>query len=103
MVMPIITPNGPFGGVTIFAHEALSVGASSTILTVATMLNATVAVIICEVAPVRYWVDGTAPSATVGKLLNVGDQLVITGHDNLVNFHAFAQAASGTLNVEYGR
>ncbi len=120
MVMPILTPNGPFGGVTIFGHEALAVTSSPAVgLTASVFLNATVAIIICETAPVRYWTSAAAPTAatpgngptigvgvpttSVGKILNPGDQLVITGHDNIVNIAFIAVSASATLQTEYGR
>lgn len=116
MVQP--TFGGALGSVTIFGHEALAVTSSPAVgLTSTVFKNADVAIIICETAQVRYWVSAAAPGGTqdaptigagvpttsVGKILNAGDQLVISGHQNIVNVAFIAVSASATLQCEYGR
>lgn len=47
-----------------------------------------------ETAEIRYTVDGTTPTSTVGTLLEVGDVVQITGNDNLLRFLAIRTGAS---------
>ena len=55
-----------------------------------------------ETAQIRYTVDGTAPTTTVGHIANDGDILVITGQQNLTKFKAIRTGAtSATLTVTY--
>ncbi len=118
MVMPITSPGGAYGSTTIFGHEALAVTNSPAVgLTASVFLNADVAIIICETAPVRYWTSAAAPGGTqnaptigagvpttsVGKILNAGDQLIVSGHQNIVNIAFIAVSASATLQCEYGK
>lgn len=52
-----------------------------------------------ETAQIRYTLDGTAPTTTVGTLLNIGDVLEITGTDALRAFRAIRTGAdSGVLD-----
>lgn len=55
-----------------------------------------------ETAEIRYTIDGTAPTTTVGTLLEPGDTLVISGHDVLVTFRAIRTgASSGIFDCNY--
>ncbi len=55
-----------------------------------------------ELAEVRFAIDGTTPTTTVGTLLEIGDQLVLTGNDTLNNFKAIRTGAvSGQLDCIY--
>lgn len=55
-----------------------------------------------ETAEIRYTVDLTAPTTTVGTLLEPGDTLVLSGHDVLANFKAIRTGAtSGVLDCTY--
>jgi hypothetical protein len=56
-----------------------------------------------ETAQVRWTIDGvTAPTTTVGTLLEVGDAIALNGHDVLVNFRAIRTGgSSGVLNCTY--
>lgn len=55
-----------------------------------------------ETAQVRYTVDGTTPTTTVGVLLEVGDQLALVGNDTLNAFRAIRTGgASGQLDCTY--
>jgi hypothetical protein len=58
------------------------------------------AVITVETAQIRFRYDGTAPTATVGHLAEIGDRLTIEGRANIRNFLAIRTGAtSGTLQV----
>ncbi len=55
-----------------------------------------------ETAQVRWTIDGTTPTSTVGTLLEVGDWLPISGHDALVKFQAIRTGStSGQLDCTY--
>lgn len=55
-----------------------------------------------ETAEIRYTLDGTAPTTTVGTLLEIGDTLPIAGHDRLFKFRAIRTGAtSGVLDCTY--
>lgn len=57
-----------------------------------------------ELAEVRFTLDGTVPTTTVGTLLEVGDWLTITGIDNMRSFSAIrTTAVSGQLDCNYFR
>lgn len=59
----------------------------------------TVAYIRCEGQSVRWRDDGTAPSATVGMPLNVGDVLEYDGDLKSIKF--IEETGSAKLNVSY--
>lgn len=53
-------------------------------------------------AQIRYTIDQTAPTTTVGTQLEAGDILTINGHDLMVNFRAIRTGStSGVLNCNY--
>lgn len=55
-----------------------------------------------ETAEVRYTVDGTTPTTTVGTLLEVGEILTVQGHDSMLLFKAIRTGAtSGQLDCVY--
>lgn len=55
-----------------------------------------------ETAEIRYTIDGTTPTAAVGTLAEIGDYVVIAGHDSIMRFRAFRTGAtSGQLNCTY--
>ena len=57
-----------------------------------------------ETAQIRYTLDGTAPTTTVGHLLEIGDTLTIQGRDNIVRFRAIRTGStSGTIMATFFR
>lgn len=57
-----------------------------------------------ETARIRYRIDGTDPTSTVGHILDPMDTLVLEGFSQLNNFKAIRTGAtSGTLQVTYLR
>lgn len=108
--MPDLYNKSDWNPLTWIDDEALSVGATSTTLTGAS--RAKMAIIQVQVAPVRSRIGsgatvalgwssaGTDPTATVGKLWNVGDEFAVRGNElNVIEF--IATGATATLFVEY--
>src|SRR6266481_7072417 len=87
-------------------YQQITSVSSSTGLTVPTIdpitglnVKPTLAIIVAESQAVRWRDDRTAPTATVGMPLAVGDVLIYDGDLNAIRF--FEQAASAKLNVVY--
>ena len=75
-----------------FDGEALSVGATAVGVTTATAFpagaGAKKAVGDVQVAAVRFRYDGTAPTATVGHIAEVGDAINLEDPNEVINFKA---------------
>ncbi len=72
--------------------------ASTTVAPAANAPEVTYCVGILETADVRYGVDGTNPTSSVGHLLRAGDQLEVVGIDNIRRFRAIrAGSTNGVL------
>lgn len=81
---------------------ATAIGFTTTKITPAGRPQATVALCRVETAEIRYTVDGTTPTTTVGTLLEIGDTLTVNGHDVLVSFRAIRTGGtSGQLDCTY--
>lgn len=64
--------------------------------------NATQATCRLELAEIRWTIDGTTPTTTVGTLLEIGDILVLNDNLTLNNFRAIrTTAVSGQLDCTY--
>lgn len=92
--------------VTYIAFEQITVagtaiGFTTTKITPAGQVQATVASCRLRTAEISYTIDGTTPTSTVGTLMEVNDILTITGHDSLVRFLAIRTAGSGQLDCTY--
>ena len=82
---------------------------SVTVSTVAIGITATltdnqenIALVTCEGATVRFRLDGTAPTASVGHILEPGDALKLEGSE-LLNFLAIRKdGTDATLRVSVG-
>ena len=94
-----------------FAYEALTVSGSAVSLTVATHTPggatgntpALVASVSIEGGQVRYRLDGTDPTTSVGTLLNDADELIVWGRSDLLSIRFIAAAGNVTANIHYGR
>jgi hypothetical protein len=95
-----------------FAFEALTVAGSATALTAGTYdpvgvesnTPAISATIQCQVAQVRYRSDGTDPTASVGTILEVGEEVVVWGSRDIKSFRAIRTGGtSATLATSYAR
>lgn len=86
----------------IHAFETLSVTGTAGGLTQATAGGSNKATVTVEVAPVRFRVDGTAPTATVGHLLDVGDTLVLGSNDEIERIKFISSdGVTASLSVTY--
>lgn len=55
-----------------------------------------------ETAQIRWTIDGTAPTAAVGHLLEIGDNLIIQGYQAILAFRGFRTGgSSATLKATY--
>lgn len=92
--------------------EALTVSTTAVTLTVANLgqgqgpessIAPAIAVFITvEAQPVRFRLDGTAPTSSVGHLLSAGDTIFLTGAKTLRDFKVIRSGASdATLHVTY--
>jgi hypothetical protein len=51
---------------------------------------------------IRFWFDGTAPEATVGHLMEIGDSMELNGYANIKNFRAIRTGStSGVLSATF--
>ncbi len=87
------------------AFESVTVDATAggVALTTATIAQMESALITAETAQVRFTLNGTAPTATAGHILEVGDVLEIDSSEamGLVRFIRTG-GTSGTLRCSYG-
>ena len=84
-------------------YEDLTVAGTSVGFTAATRGNATVASVLVEVAPVRFRLDGTAPTASVGDTLEVGDRLTLESADEVSRVRFIRrEGTSATLRCSFG-
>lgn len=91
------------------AFEQLTAGASAVGFTAATInagnghSQADVASCTVSTAQVRYRVDGTDPTSTVGAVANAGDTIPLLGNDVLNRFKVIRTgASSGVLDCSLG-
>ncbi len=87
-------------------HEVTPVAVSTTAVALTSDILASshqYAMITCEAAAVRFWLDGTSPTATVGHILNPNDMLILD-NQNAVDNASFISKDGGTatLQVSYG-
>lgn len=67
-------------------------------------VEATKAVFVLEGAQCRFTTDGTAPTTTVGTVIEVGDVVIIEGASDIKNFKAIRTGStSGTTWATYYR
>lgn len=91
-----------------YAFETITVSTAAIGFTTATMqagdLSPGLAVVTVESNPIRFRVDGTVPTSTVGHLSVAGDVLTVCGGSSVGRFSAIRQGASNaTLTVTYYR
>ena len=83
-------------------HEIITVADTAIGLTESTYLNAIHAEMTLETAQIRMWDDGTDPTTSEGKEVNVGDVIVLKSAAQIVGFRAIRTGGtSGKLMVEY--
>ena len=90
------------GGSTYDAYESISVSSTAVILTVATYGARPHAFITVETAPIRFRLDGTAPTASEGHLADPGDIIHLHNHDQLEDFQAIRTSSDAVIKCAYG-
>ena len=63
--------------------------------------GAVAAVCRLEVEQIRFTLDGTAPTSSAGKILEVGEPLTLDSREELTGFLAIRTGSSGTLDIDY--
>ena len=94
--MPVIGP---------INHESVTVAGTAIgiTLTASDGILPAAALITVEDAPIRYCVDGTTPTTTVGHLAQAGAVFELINRGEVTNFRAIRQGgASGTIKVTTG-
>jgi len=99
------------GGVTIeeydaYDKETITVGSTAVGFTSSKITNCKVAFCTLDTGggAIRYWIDGSTPTATSGHYVAAGDSFTIIGTNNIRNFKAIRVGADdGTLQVTYKR
>lgn len=88
-----------------FAHGTLAVADTALALSAAATITAEdleaadAAIITVEDAAIRYWLDGTDPTASAGHLVDVGDDLHVLSAENLQNLRVIRDGDSGTATL----
>ena len=71
-------------------------------LTAATYGNAPKAVITVETAQIRFRIDGGVPTATVGHIADIGDQIELSSVEDIANFRAIRTGSvSAVISATY--
>ena len=93
-----------------FTHESITVSSSSVGLTEATYSPGTQvpptrgAIITVEDQNIRFRIDGTAPTSSVGHLAKNDDTITLGSIDDVTNFRAIRQSGvDATIRVSYKR
>ena len=87
-----------------FAFEALAVAGSAVGFTAATFENAIAAQLVVEDAQVRYRVDGTDPTASVGAIADPGDVINISGYRDITSIRLIRTGGiSAIVNAHFVR
>ena len=96
------TVNAQLTGSNAAVHESLTVDNTVGGVGFAGHAANIYALITCETAQVRFTVDGTAPTTTVGHLLNPGDVLRLDSNADIAAFRAIRTGAtSGVLKATF--
>ena len=100
------------GDLSAFAYESITVAASAIGFTLATYKTTSTnaktfakrAFCTLESGQIRWRIDGSDPTSTVGHLLEIGQSLEIEETGNIDNFRAIATGGTnGALKVTYLR
>lgn len=89
-------------GLIPFAYESKTIAATAVGLTAGTYDDATHAEMTLETAQIRIRSDGTSPTTTEGRLVEVGDTISLKSAAQIAAFTAIRTGGtSGVLKVEY--
>ena len=88
-------------GLIPFAYESKTIAATAVGLTSGTYGDATRAEMTLETAQIRIRSDGTAPTSSEGRLVEVGDTIILRSAAQIAAFEAIRTGESGVLKIEY--
>lgn len=89
-------------GLTPLAYESKTIANTAAGLTAGTYGKATHAEMTLETAQIRIRSDGTNPTASEGRLVEVGDQIILRSAAQIAAFKAIRTGGtSGVLKTEY--
>lgn len=55
-------------------------------------------------APIRFWTDGTAPTATTGHRADINDMILLKSPEEVLNFRGIRETSvSATAEITYDR
>jgi hypothetical protein len=91
--------------VTPFAYEDITVSSTAIGATAATINSATgkaaYALFTTETNPLRYTVDGTTPTATLGHLVSAGQQIEVCGFVAVSQLRMIRTGSDATVRATY--
>ena len=88
---------------SISAKEIVTVAATAVGFTAGLISGKSYAFVTAESGQMRYWVDGSTPTASEGHLLEVGANVELRGVNTVANFRAIRTGgSSGSLMCSYG-
>lgn len=100
--MPAIIFSGP-DSISFLAEESITVSTVAKSLTAATYGSATYAVVTVAAQPIRFWVDATDPTATVGHVAADGDTIILSNNSQIEDFRAIRDGATDSvISISYG-
>lgn len=94
---------------TAYDFESLTVSSTAVGLTASKYIptdssrRATTALITVEADSIRFRIDGTNPTASVGHLATAGESIALEGYDNIKNFRAIRTTTDATIRVTFMR
>lgn len=96
------TPAGDYETITV-SSTAIGFTAGKILLNLAggAHKRAIAAIVSAETQPMRFTINGTTPTTTVGHLMAAGDYYTIQGEANVAAFKAIRTGTDGTLQVTY--
>ena len=92
------TARGPFIGVESLTVPDTAVNFASR------PEGSTAALVTVESADIRFWLDGTTPTASVGHVAASGDQIILDSPEEVRLFEAIRKGDdSATLRISYSK
>ena len=92
---------------TTYAEEVISITDSAQRLTLSNFYSTPPCKkveMFLETAQIRFRLDGTDPTSTVGEVMNPYDRMTLTGMNDAENFRAIRTGGtSGNLRIKYKR
>lgn len=96
----IVMLAAPVAAQRVQRYEQLTVGAAAVGITASTLSGMGACLVRLETAQIRWRADGTAPTAAIGTLLEIGDVLTLNNIIDARNYQFIRTGAvSGVLDI----